>query len=118
MKIDNVGNYRSINEFILKTGGIYCGRPSVLGNPFPMRKVEDRDEVIEQYRKWLWEQIQTKNKEVMDKLNQMNKDTVLGCWCSPKRCHLEVIIKAWNWLNKENASITYVEDTNENKPVN
>lgn len=109
MKIDNLNKYRSINEFRLKTSGIYCGRPSVLGNPYPITKSEERDEVIAKYRVWLWEQIQNKNKEILTELEKMNEETVLGCWCSPKFCHCEIIIKAWNWLNNKNASIDYVD---------
>jgi len=82
---------------------IYIGRPSALGNPFAMKSESDRPKVIEQYRQWLWQQIQLKG-EVYKELIKIamlvasGKKVRLVCFCSPKPCHGDIIIKAVEWL--------------------
>ena len=34
----------------LSRGDVYIGRPSPLGNPFPMKSEKDRDSVVQQFR--------------------------------------------------------------------
>lgn len=83
---------------------IYIGRPSVLGNPFShlkgtkaQCKVQSRDEAVDKYEDWLRSKLNNdKNltKEML-KLYKIAKcgDLNLVCWCSPKRCHGDVIKK-------------------------
>ena len=83
--------------------GQYVGRPSVLGNPFPMHTESSRTEVIEKYRKWLWAKIKRNNARVMAELNRLqaiadNGDLVLVCWCAPLPCHADVIKKCIEWM--------------------
>lgn len=83
--------------------GQYVGRPSVLGNPFPMRTESSRTEVIEKYRKWLWPKIKRNNARVMAELNRLQAiadagDLVLICWCHPLPCHADVIKKCLEWM--------------------
>ncbi|MGD0002865.1 MAG: DUF4326 domain-containing protein [Anaerolineaceae bacterium] len=83
--------------------GYYVGRPSVLGNPFPMKSEEDRAEVIAKYRVWLWDEIK-KGGVVAQELNHLAAEyrlkgsLTLICWCHPKPCHAEVISTAVKWL--------------------
>jgi hypothetical protein len=37
----------------------YVGRPSALGNPFVLGRDGTRKEVLDQFRKWLWDVVQT-----------------------------------------------------------
>lgn len=82
-------------------------RPSILGNPFRMRHEEERAEVIEKYKRWLWEKIRTENADVMRALMEIialereNGHVELLCWCSPKPCHGDIIVKACEWLKGE-----------------
>ena len=73
--------------------GWYVGRPSPLGNPFPMRDESERMQVIAQYREWLNAKIAAKDAAVMKELEAMTHvaDLTLVCWCAPLPCHAEVI---------------------------
>lgn len=77
-------------------GAIYIGRGSPLGNPFIMKSEEDRDYVCDQYEEWFHKQVKGKNQTVLNELRRIyliakRQDVVLGCYCSPKRCHGETI---------------------------
>ena len=66
---------------------VYIGRPSKWGNPFEIGKDGTREEVIEKYRLWVQDQ-----PHLMDSLSELS-DKILGCWCSPKSCHGEVLME-------------------------
>lgn len=70
---------------------VYCGRPSKYGNPYMIGIDGTREEVIEKYEKWL----RTQPDLIEDMKNNL-KGKVLGCWCKPKPCHCDVIIKIIN----------------------
>ena len=79
---------------------VYIGRGSMWGNPFRIGEHGTREEVIELYRKFLWSQV---------KLGLVTKDDLtslrgrrLGCFCKPKACHGDVIVRAVEWALKEN----------------
>ena len=81
---------------------IYIGRGSKWGNPFPMIKKSDRDDVIAKYNKYLKQQI-VSGKFTLEELASLhNKDLI--CFCAPKQCHGHSLEKAalwaWNKLNK------------------
>jgi hypothetical protein len=102
MRIVNLHDI-GMNE-LKRMGGVYCGRPSILGNPYSHKpipgtiKVGSRDEAIEAYRKWLWHQLKGKNQQIIKALKSLTDDSILGCWCSPERCHCSVIEAASKWL--------------------
>lgn len=64
---------------------VYIGRPGPFGNPFPLKSEADRENAIRQYRDWIATQ-----PELMAKLSELRGKT-LGCWCSPKACHGDVL---------------------------
>jgi len=66
---------------------IYIGRPSKWGNPFVLGKDGNRDEVLQKYEEWLRQQ-----PHLLAALPEL-KDKVLGCWCAPKKCHGDVLLK-------------------------
>lgn len=66
---------------------VYIGRPSKWGNPFVLGKDGSRDEVIDKYEIWINNQ-----KFLLQDLPEL-KDKVLGCWCSPNKCHGDILIK-------------------------
>jgi hypothetical protein len=80
-------------------GVYYCGRAcggwpeSPLANPFVLEREADRDRVIGWYRQWLEEQVRDDNRTVIAALLDIPDDARLGCWCHPKRCHVDVIIE-------------------------
>lgn len=94
---------------------VYIGRPSKWGNPFEMKSEEDREYVVQKYRLW----INTQPNLLLD-LHELTGKT-LGCFCSPKSCHGDVLAELssskWikNWFSNmlpldkpiESRGITY-----------
>lgn len=66
---------------------LYIGRPSRWGNPFSIGRDGSRAEVIEKYEAWLLTQ-----PTLLRDLPTLRGKT-LGCWCSPQRCHGEVLVR-------------------------
>lgn len=80
---------------------IYVGRGSPFGNPFVMKNKSDQERarVIEEYRHWLWSQIQ---KGIITKEMLLELDSKkLCCYCAPKACHGDVLVKAIEWAARE-----------------
>ena len=78
--------------------GEYVGRPSVLGNPFPIIKGNPqftRDKVVKDYRDWLVT-MYDKEPAIRNELHRLAgiENLVLICWCSPLSCHAEIIREA------------------------
>lgn len=65
-------------------------RPSKWGNPFIIGKDGTRKEVIEKYRNYL-----LNNKSLMSDIKEL-KGKILGCWCSPKSCHGDILAELAN----------------------
>lgn len=75
----------------------FIGRGSPLGNPFThlslnktkaLYHCETREEAINSYKKWIDNEIQNKNKDIIDALNEIalktkNGDVNLVCYCKP-----------------------------------
>ena len=77
---------------------VYIGRGSKWGNPFthlPLNqtkakvKCETRAESISMYRTWLRASLED-GSITLQELAQLD-GKVLGCWCSPKPCHGDVL---------------------------
>ena len=103
IRIENKKTYRG--------EGIYVGRKmpgipgSVLGNPFRIGRDGTREEVVEKYRRWLWEQIKLGN-DVYVELKRIadlarRGDVSLVCWCAPNLCHATVIERSVEYLNSK-----------------
>lgn len=79
---------------------VYIGRGSVWGNPFPIIEgKQSREDVIQMYRKYLWEKIK-KGEITFDQLLSL-KGKRLGCFCKPKACHGDVLVKAVEWAESK-----------------
>ena len=70
---------------------VYIGRGTPFGNPYEITPIRTRDEVIELYKIWFYEKI--KNESFRLRVLEL-KDKILGCSCSPLKCHGD-IIKEW-----------------------
>jgi hypothetical protein len=66
---------------------VYIGRPSKWGNPFEIGKDGTREQVIALYEAWIKTQ-----PDLMKALPEL-EGKILGCWCHPKACHGDVLIK-------------------------
>lgn len=98
------------------TSGHYIGRSnsykagSALANPFVLKDSKndvERDRVVAQYRSWLWEKIQASDKGVMKELESLREQATCGdvhllCYCSPKKCHGDVIKNCIEWMIANN----------------
>ena len=71
---------------------VLIARPSKWGNPFVIGKDGTRSEVIQKYEIWL-----RNNPALMSEILELD-GKVLGCWCKPKSCHGDVIVKIINEL--------------------
>lgn len=76
---------------------IYVGRGSKWGNPYSHKEgtlaehvVGSRREAIEKFEEYL-----LSNEDLMSSLNEL-KGKVLGCWCKPKSCHGDILLKYAN----------------------
>ena len=79
---------------------VYIGRGSKWGNPYTHKSntkakyvVGSRKEAIEKYERYL-----VNNKELMDSLSELVGKT-LGCYCKPKSCHGDILLKHINNIN-------------------
>jgi len=76
---------------------VYIGRPSKWGNPFSHQSngtlaefiVPTRDDAVEAYEEWI---TSGDGQHLLADLHEL-KDKTLGCWCKPKRCHGDVLVK-------------------------
>lgn len=75
---------------------IYIGRGSKWGNPFShlenskaLYKVSSRNEAIAKYENWIRF---GDGKYLLDDLYEL-ENKILGCYCYPKKCHGEVLLK-------------------------
>ena len=103
LPVVNVGAFVDVAAFLkADQRHVYVGRPTPLGNPWRIaRKAANaiRHEAQEKYRRWLWEKIKARDKEVMNALLAIPKDAILGCWCQPKPyCHAEIIASCLEWM--------------------
>jgi len=83
---------------------VYIGRPSKWGNPFTVGIDGNRKEVIEKYREWIMQQ-----PDLLKDIHEL-KGKILGCWCTPRRCHGEVLAEL---ANKEEDEIDEDDEENE-----
>lgn len=78
-------------------GSTYIGRPTPLGNPFELNGKVTRDEACDKYDAWLTEHIAAGDSAVVNELARLKElylekgYLILGCYCSPWRCHGESI---------------------------
>jgi len=76
---------------------VYIGRGSKWGNPYSHRNgtlakyvVETREEAIQKYEEYL-----LGNQDLLSAISELRGKT-LGCWCKPKSCHGDVLLKYAN----------------------
>lgn len=76
-------------------GAVDIMRGSLWGNPFVVGRDGDRDDVVEKYRRWLWQKMQ-EDPDLIHQLATLDGKT-LCCCCAPKRCHGDVLESAAKW---------------------
>ncbi|QDH46940.1 hypothetical protein LAh9_130 [Aeromonas phage LAh_9] len=71
-------------------------------NPFRSEKGEPPFRVINMYKKHLWSQIKKGEITIEDLISLDGKS--LGCFCKPKPCHGDVVLKAIEWAKTQKGS--------------
>ncbi len=77
----------------------YIGRGSVFGNPFRIGKDGNREEVIIKFERWLMFHHCNLIDKLIKAIYDLPEYAILGCYCKPKSCHGDVIVKIWKWLH-------------------
>ena len=104
MNREMILNVKNKRTHIAEVGkvDIYCGRGSVLGNPFSHKEgttakyvVGSRDEAVEAYREHFKTQMET-NTEFLNEMRRIYRiarksEVNLICYCAPLRCHCDVL---------------------------
>jgi hypothetical protein len=80
-----------INKYHKIPFDVYIGRGSMFGNPYVMGKDGDREEVIKLYEEYFYKRI-AEDEEFKRAVCQL-KGKTLGCFCKPKSCHGDIIVK-------------------------
>lgn len=70
---------------------VYIGRPSQFGNPFRVMGENTRASAIEQFEAYARRGIAASPKGRAAIASLYGK--TLGCWCAPKACHGDVLLK-------------------------
>jgi hypothetical protein len=78
---------------------VYIGRPSKWGNPFISGRDGTREEVCRKYEQYFNEQLRAS--PLFKKALLELKGKTLACYCKPKQCHGDTIIKFLNLLEED-----------------
>ena len=87
----------------IPSDAVYIGRGSPYGNPFIIGRDGNRDEVCDKYEKYIEANPDLKAKFISE---LRGKDLV--CWCAPKRCHGDYLLKISNkpsWIDEDKNKI-------------
>lgn len=90
----------NVRTDIIPPDVVYIGRnpkfgDTKFGNPFRVGRDGTRDQVIELYRRWLWDEIKA-GRITRGELRALAPYDVC-CHCAPRRCHGEIIRRAVRW---------------------
>jgi hypothetical protein len=84
----------------------YCGWGSPVGNPWRLQDGDDRSSaaegLLEKYRRWLAARIKPGSPDydqaIVDWIRALTPEHYVVCSCGPDRCHGDLLVKAWRWL--------------------
>lgn len=82
-------------EALLRRSVVRVDRATKWGNPFRIGRHGTRAEVIERYRRELWQRIRAGEVDLDELAALDGRD--LACWCAPLPCHGEVLARAAKW---------------------
>lgn len=82
---------------------VYIGRGTALGNPWRVGVDGSPEQVLQKYRRHLFERLRERDPAVMTAMRQIVESTSLVCSCAPRPCHGHVVVRAWSWLRSTGA---------------
>lgn len=74
---------------------VYVGRPSPYGNPYVMKAESERDAVCDAFEAALARKFE-RDPSARERLKEALRGKDLVCWCAPKRCHAETLLRIAN----------------------
>ena len=77
------------------TDAVYIGRGSPFGNPFTIGTNGNRDEVCDKFEEYV-----KSNPELVERIKKELCGKNLVCFCKPKRCHGDTLIRIANTENE------------------
>lgn len=83
---------------------VYIGRGSIFGNPFRIGKDGTRNEVIAKYNEHIYDIMYDADGDMTElgkAIYSLPSNAILGCYCHPKACHGDIIVKIWGELHNE-----------------
>ena len=78
---------------------------SLFANPFKIGVDGTREEVIEKYEIWLRNRLEN-DPQLTEELLKLD-GKVLGCWCAPKKCHGDTLLKLIRELKMDKQFFSY-----------
>ncbi len=97
-RVKEIAPYTRVVHCKLHPYNIYGGRPGPFGNPFSHKRdtcalyrVASLDEAIEKHEAWF-----LSNPELIERVKREMTGKVIGCWCSPNRCHCDIYSRVCN----------------------
>jgi hypothetical protein len=104
--------YKNLEEWMKNDNNVYIGRAGVVfvnnvrcpkkasefANPYRIGKDGTRDEVLEKYRIYIENRLKT-DENLLNELKKLEGKN-LGCWCSPDKCHGDILLEILTKINK------------------
>lgn len=81
--------------------GLYVGRGSAFGNPFPILDYTDpkeRDRVCDLFESWIHKQ-----PALLQRVRAELKGRNLVCFCAPARCHADTLLRIANATEEQSS---------------
>lgn len=83
-----------------RSGGIYIGRGTPLGNPYPITRTTSRTRAIELFRDHALFELKHNPegefaialRDIKDRSDR-GQDVLLACSCKPKACHGDILVE-------------------------
>ncbi len=89
----SVYNRRSNSTMPPPPGAVYIGRPTVYGNPFHVTDYGSTAVVIAKYEQWIMLPAQA---FLRAQIRRELRGKDLVCWCAPRICHGDIILRIAN----------------------
>lgn len=85
-----VVNMRTCDPPWGRPGDVRIDRETKWGNPYPLSNTVTRCAAIKKYSVYLMKRLAEKSLDISELKNAKR----LGCWCKPKACHGDILVKA------------------------
>jgi len=95
-------DYKNLHEWMNNNNNEYIGRSGIVfingerypkknskwANPFTIKQYGSREIVLQLYKEYIINKIENKQLDLSEL-----KGKILGCWCSPEKCHGDILLE-------------------------